>query len=76
MFRELRHGGAPGRVRRQATLDDCSEESGPSNVRSLDATDPHPEKREPRLGGAGANIDAFTETQWVTVRGTPPSYPF
>ncbi|MET0522450.1 MAG: aldehyde dehydrogenase family protein [Jiangellaceae bacterium] len=29
-----------------------------------------------RLGGAAANIEAFTDTQWVTVRGTLPSYPF
>jgi benzaldehyde dehydrogenase (NAD) len=29
-----------------------------------------------RFGGAAANIDAFTETQWVTVRGEPPTYPF
>lgn len=29
-----------------------------------------------RFGGAAANIDAFTETQWVTMRNTPPTYPF
>jgi benzaldehyde dehydrogenase (NAD) len=29
-----------------------------------------------RLGGAAANMDAFTETQWVTVRGELPDYPF
>ena len=29
-----------------------------------------------RLGGARANLDAFTETQWVTVRGDLPGYPF
>ncbi len=29
-----------------------------------------------RLGGAAANIEAFTETQWVTVRGELPHYPF
>jgi len=29
-----------------------------------------------RHGGAGANIEAFTETQWVTVRGDLPQYPF
>ncbi len=29
-----------------------------------------------RFGGAEANVEAFTETQWVTVRGTPPAYPF
>jgi benzaldehyde dehydrogenase (NAD) len=29
-----------------------------------------------RLGGAAANMDAFTETQWVTVRGDLPDYPF
>jgi len=29
-----------------------------------------------RLGGADANVEAFTETQWVTVRGDIPSYPF
>ena len=29
-----------------------------------------------RLGGAAANIEAFTHTQWVTVRGTLPQYPF
>jgi benzaldehyde dehydrogenase (NAD) len=29
-----------------------------------------------RLGGAAANIEAFTDTQWVTVRGTLPEYPF
>jgi benzaldehyde dehydrogenase (NAD) len=29
-----------------------------------------------RFGGAAANIDAFTETQWVTMRSEPPAYPF
>jgi len=29
-----------------------------------------------RFGGPEANVDAFTETQWVTVRAEPPQYPF
>jgi benzaldehyde dehydrogenase (NAD) len=29
-----------------------------------------------RFGGAEANIEAFTETRWVTVRSQPPTYPF
>jgi benzaldehyde dehydrogenase (NAD) len=29
-----------------------------------------------RFGGAQANVDAFTETRWVTVRSRPASYPF
>ncbi|RJQ75477.1 aldehyde dehydrogenase family protein [Pseudonocardiaceae bacterium YIM PH 21723] len=29
-----------------------------------------------RFGGAQANIEAFTETQWVTVRPTIATYPF
>jgi benzaldehyde dehydrogenase (NAD) len=29
-----------------------------------------------RLGGAAANIEAFTETRWITVRGEPATYPF
>jgi benzaldehyde dehydrogenase (NAD) len=29
-----------------------------------------------RFGGAAANIDAFTETQWLTVRPTIAPYPF
>jgi benzaldehyde dehydrogenase (NAD) len=29
-----------------------------------------------RLGGPQANLEAFTETQWVTVRGDLPAYPF
>jgi benzaldehyde dehydrogenase (NAD) len=29
-----------------------------------------------RFGGAAANIEAFTETQWVTMRSEPPTYPF
>ncbi len=29
-----------------------------------------------RLGGPAANLEAFTHTQWVTVRGTLPQYPF
>ncbi|GAA3162676.1 benzaldehyde dehydrogenase [Blastococcus jejuensis] len=29
-----------------------------------------------RHGGPQANIEAFTETQWVTVRGDLPAYPF
>jgi benzaldehyde dehydrogenase (NAD) len=29
-----------------------------------------------RLGGHPANFDAFTEVQWVTLRGDLPSYPF
>lgn len=27
-----------------------------------------------RHGGVAANLEAFTEQQWVTVRGTPPDY--
>jgi benzaldehyde dehydrogenase (NAD) len=29
-----------------------------------------------RFGGAEANIEAFTETRWITVRGEPAAYPF
>ncbi|MBL5974598.1 MAG: aldehyde dehydrogenase family protein [Candidatus Leucobacter sulfamidivorax] len=29
-----------------------------------------------RFGGAAANLDAFTETQWVTVQGDIARYPF
>jgi benzaldehyde dehydrogenase (NAD) len=29
-----------------------------------------------RAGGPQANIEAFTETQWVTLRGDLPAYPF
>jgi benzaldehyde dehydrogenase (NAD) len=29
-----------------------------------------------RFGGAAANIEAFTETRWITLRDTPPTYPF
>ena len=29
-----------------------------------------------RLGGARANLDTFTTTQWVTMRSTLPDYPF
>jgi benzaldehyde dehydrogenase (NAD) len=29
-----------------------------------------------RFGGAAANVEAFTETRWVTVRGDVPPYPF
>jgi benzaldehyde dehydrogenase (NAD) len=29
-----------------------------------------------RFGGAAANIEAFTETRWITMRGQPASYPF
>ena len=29
-----------------------------------------------RFGGAAANIDAFTETRWITVRDRPATYPF
>ncbi|GAA0472727.1 aldehyde dehydrogenase [Actinoplanes capillaceus] len=29
-----------------------------------------------RFGGAAANVEAFTETRWVTVRDEPPGYPF
>ncbi|MGH3508616.1 MAG: aldehyde dehydrogenase family protein [Nocardioidaceae bacterium] len=29
-----------------------------------------------RFGGAGANVEAFTETRWITMRGEPPRYPF
>jgi benzaldehyde dehydrogenase (NAD) len=28
-----------------------------------------------RLGGTQANLEAFTDTQWVTVRGSLPQYP-
>lgn len=29
-----------------------------------------------RIGGPDANIEAFTEIQWVTVQAEPPTYPF
>src|SRR5262249_37810993 len=29
-----------------------------------------------RFGGAAANIEAFTETRWITMRGEPATYPF
>ncbi|MGC0362366.1 benzaldehyde dehydrogenase (NAD) [Rhodococcus sp. 27YEA15] len=29
-----------------------------------------------RVGGIGANLDAFTETQWVTAQSALPTYPF
>ena len=29
-----------------------------------------------RFGGATANIDAFTETRWITARGDVPPFPF
>lgn len=29
-----------------------------------------------RVGGARANLDAFTETQWLTLRGDTARYPF
>lgn len=29
-----------------------------------------------RVGGIGANLDAFTETQWVTAQSALPIYPF
>ena len=29
-----------------------------------------------RFGGAAANIEAFTETRWITARAEPPTYPF
>jgi benzaldehyde dehydrogenase (NAD) len=29
-----------------------------------------------RFGGAEANIEAFTDLRWITMRGTPPAYPF
>ncbi len=29
-----------------------------------------------RFGGATANIEAFTETRWITMRGEPARYPF
>ena len=29
-----------------------------------------------RFGGAAANIEAFTETRWITMREEPPQYPF
>ena len=29
-----------------------------------------------RAGGAAANVEAFTETRWITMRGEPAQYPF
>jgi len=29
-----------------------------------------------RFGGSAANVDAFTETRWVTMRSLAPTYPF
>jgi hypothetical protein len=30
----------------------------------------------PGSGGAGANVEAFTDMQWITMRRTPLAYPF
>ena len=30
----------------------------------------------PRFGGAAANVEAFTETQWLTLQGEISPYPF
>jgi benzaldehyde dehydrogenase (NAD) len=29
-----------------------------------------------RFGGAPANVEAFTETRWITARAEPPTFPF
>jgi benzaldehyde dehydrogenase (NAD) len=29
-----------------------------------------------RFGGAAANVEAFTEQRWITMRGVAPTYPF
>ena len=29
-----------------------------------------------RLDGAAANIEAFTDTRWITMRGEPATYTF
>jgi benzaldehyde dehydrogenase (NAD) len=29
-----------------------------------------------RFGGPAANVEAFTETRWVTIRAAIPGYPF
>ncbi|WP_106400161.1 aldehyde dehydrogenase family protein [Actinocorallia populi] len=29
-----------------------------------------------RFGGPAANVEAFTETRWITMRGKAPTYPF
>jgi benzaldehyde dehydrogenase (NAD) len=29
-----------------------------------------------RFGGAAANVEAFTSTQWLTMQGEVPAYPF
>jgi benzaldehyde dehydrogenase (NAD) len=29
-----------------------------------------------RFGGADANMAAFTDLRWITMRGTPPAFPF
>jgi len=29
-----------------------------------------------RFGGSAANVEAFTETRWITMRGEPAQYPF
>jgi benzaldehyde dehydrogenase (NAD) len=29
-----------------------------------------------RFGGAAANVESFTESQWITVRQVPATYPF
>lgn len=29
-----------------------------------------------RVGGITSNLEAFTETQWVTAQSTMPAYPF
>ena len=35
-----------------------------------------PRRTGSRFGGAAANIEAFTETQWVTMRPEIETYPF
>ena len=29
-----------------------------------------------RFGTAAANIEAYTDTRWITMQPTPPAYPF
>lgn len=33
-------------------------------------------QRRPFGGSAAANIEAFTKTRWITMRGEPLHYPF
>jgi benzaldehyde dehydrogenase (NAD) len=62
---------APGRTDRDQIVDQTVSDEANSPFGGVGASG-----TGSRFGGGAANVEAFTETRWVTMRAEPPAYPF